>query len=176
MRLPSWLTGRGREAATKRVAVAKELFNGFVESPEPWGKFKEAEFTATLWPRFQTKWRLYRGATVLAALISRAEKDGNFRDLAKAYGRLIHGDPSTPEGTARIAGLDAAIRDINSLLDVKDDQATEEATQWSIHWFEKIGELPHNPATCFQFGLECLDFCIAVENVLNKMEAEGIVP
>jgi hypothetical protein len=158
--------------------IAGVLFTGFVEDPQRWGEDKKAEFTASLWPLFQAKWRFYREATVFEALILRAQNDDRYWELTRAFGKLIHADPSTPEGTAQIASLDVALRDIGSLHEPVRDQEKPHVKvyKWVLDWFEKIGELPHNPITCVEFGLQYLDFRILVEQSLDKMEEEGIVP
>jgi len=163
---------------SKSEEIAGVLFEGLVENDQFWGEDTKAEFTASLWMQFQAKWRLYREATILAALISRAGKDERYWDLTKAYGKLIHDDPLTPQGAAKLARLDAAMRDINSLIEAMDDRSEfhKKATRWNLTWFEEIGEFPRNPLTCVDFGLKYLDFWIAVEQALKKMGAEGIVP
>ena len=179
MGLIARLIRRGSQPLTKSEEVAGELLKGTVENQQLWwGEDKKTEFSASLWSRFQAKWRLYCEATVLAALISRAGKDDRYWDLTKAYGKLIHDDPLTPQGAAKLARLDAAMRDINLLLEAMDDQPEfhKKAIRWNLAWFEEIGEFPRNPLTCVEFGLRYLDFRIAVEQALEKMDAEGIVP
>jgi hypothetical protein len=166
------------EESPEIEGIASVLFAGFVEDPQPWGEDKKSEFITSLWPMFQARWRLYREATVLGALISRAVNDDRYWDLTRALGKLIHGDPSTPEGAARIADLGTALKDIGSLHEPQHDQEEPHIRiyKWVLDWFEKIGELPHNPITCVEFGLRYFDFDILVQESLNKMEKEGIVP
>jgi hypothetical protein len=60
---------------------------------------------------------LYREATVLALLVSSQKRDAKYSGLVKEYERLIlPTEKPTPEGTAKAAALDAAMKDITELI------------------------------------------------------------
>lgn len=162
----------GQRPTDAAAQVAHELFTGWVQN-DPAPPVTEAELSESLWPRFQSKWRLYREATVLALLLSREQRDARYSELVKEWERLIlPSERPIPEGMAKTAALDSAMKDISELI----QRGKGNELRWSRDWFEQLGELPDNPVTCMMFGLAYLNFYIAVAESLEKIAGEGIVP
>jgi hypothetical protein len=168
---------QNKRSNARARAVARQLFNDFVDRSQA-GEPKTTEFTDSLWPLFQATWRFYREAAVLGALISRGEQNKKWSRLAAEFESIfLPDDPTARKGAARLLAFNAAIEDINSLLaDHRAAPHGKDLAIWSKAWFERIGELPHNQTTFVTFGRAVFEFLMLVDQVLNKMEAEGLVP
>jgi hypothetical protein len=156
---------------TKAVAIAKELFEVFVQDGAFWQP-EEADLSSSLMSSFRSKWRLYREATVLTLLLSKQDADTEYLELAREFERLVFGSSPSPAASAKVAEIDAAMKEIYWLVETgKGNELT-----WAEKWFESLGELPNNPATLIEFALASLDFYIAVAKGLTEAAAAGIIP
>ena len=172
--LPRWF-GFGRQPPNC-AAVAHELFRICVENDPLVGAvtYPADELSDSLQHRFQSKWRLYREAAVLALLRSRDQRDARYSGIVKEYERLIlPSEQITPERLAKVADLDAAIKDINELIQSGTSGAE---LSWARNWFQELGEVPHKLVTCMMFGGAYLRFWTATANTLEQMADDGILP
>jgi len=158
------------------AAVARQLFRVCVENDPLVAAvtYPANELSESLRPRFQSRWRLYREATVLALLRSREQRDARYSEIVKEYERLIlASEQITPERLAKVADLDAAIKDINELIQSGTSGAE---LSWARNWFRELGEIPRKLVSCMIFGGACLRFWTTTEKTLAQMADDGILP
>ena len=77
------------EKQNATAQIARVLFEG-LQAYHPMDDLSDE-----VWPRFQSKWRLYREAIVLMVLLSKEQKDKRYCELVREYERVIL--PSEPD-------------------------------------------------------------------------------
>ncbi|GEM_PF-3568447 len=157
--------------------IARSLVERWV-ARDDFSPLPENALSASFWPKYQRKWRLYREATVLMVLLKKEQEDARYAELVKEYERLIYpSDKPTPEALAKLEALRTAMQDIARLggEDLR-SRSKWPALTWAREWFEELGELPRNPVDCMVFGIACMLLWIAVAKTVEDLAKQGLVP
>jgi len=171
---------RDRRQKVPSHEIAEDLFHVMVEE-EPRciaeGVFLVAEedpdptqpgirLPRTLWPQFRARMRLYREATVLMVLLSKAHVEPKYEEVLKSYERLIFPVRPTPDAIAKQEALRAAMQDISQLVDPQGDR---KALSWSAAWLNGMGHAEINPINLSLCGLYWMGNYTAVAGALKEL-------
>ncbi len=162
MRLLKRIFGGGREVPrSDSQPIARSLFQHWVQKDQA-PPFPIGQLPKSIRIPYQSKWRLYREAIVLLALLSKERSDPRQTELVREYERLIY--PTSRQALGATVKLVAMKSAMNDLAELYEGEHSEGA--WGKQWFEQLGELP-NPVDCWLFSNAAMQMLAAVSQMLE---------
>jgi len=171
----SWFWNRGRKKYAPRE-IAEGLFREFVDkdpsadAPHDPGRLGLPQH---IWTRFYEKYRLYREAFALMALLSSERDHPRYGEARKIFELLILPASSAQrsEGVLKQDMLREIMRSFAEVLDADRDEFDRRLLSWTRQRFfeQDVGCCPPNAADVMLFALHFARTYAGIREALNKM-------
>jgi hypothetical protein len=150
------------------IAEQLHLILAKEDDPQAAPEFFHLDLAKAVHDRFREKVFLYREASVLLVLLTRAQKDPLFEQTLREYERILFPtSPETPAGATRLQAVKAAMKDLQALIDAIAHDGPK--FTWAQDWFASIGHHETDPITNAKLSLYWSHKYVGTHETLDAM-------